>query len=56
MTERVEDERFPEPDESAPRPGETHQEWTDRNRDAEREANKAEPATTSYPKPPKNGE
>ena len=31
MPERVEDEQFPEPDESQIRPGETRQEWTNRN-------------------------
>lgn len=31
MTERVDDERFPEPDESQIQPGETRQEWTARN-------------------------
>lgn len=31
MTERVEDERFPEPDESQIQPGETRQEWSARN-------------------------
>ncbi len=31
MPETTADERFPEPDESQIRPGETRQEWSDRN-------------------------
>ncbi len=49
MTERVEDERFPEPDESQIQPGETRQEWSARNADkalAEAEAAEAEAEAT----------
>lgn len=35
MTELDPDERFPAPDPSQIRPGETHQEWTARNQAAE---------------------
>jgi len=34
MTDHEPDERFPAPDESAKRPGETHADWTRRNADA----------------------
>jgi len=43
MTDHEPDERFPEPDESAKRPGETHADWTARNQATA--ARPAEPAT-----------
>ncbi len=42
MSDYEPDARFPEPDESEIRPGETHAEWTRRNADAATEAAKTD--------------